>query len=442
MSLKLNTRLGPYEIIAPLCAGGMGEVYRAKDTRLDREVAIKVLSERLANNPDALARFEREAKSIAALSHPNILAIHDVGHEQSISFVVTELLEGEDTARAAARSAVPWRKAVEYGIAIADGMAAAHAKGIIHRDIKPENIFLTKDGVVKILDFGLARVRRAATIRPNLLADSPTMTLDTRPGTVLGTVNYMSPEQISGRVTDARTDIFSFGCVLYELISGRRAFGGESVAEITTALLRDEPPTLSDSGQIVPIELDRVIVRCHEKMPELRIQSARDLSFALRDLLSGSGPLQIAVAQHGLRSRAMFGALFAVGAVALVALLLALNVGGWRTPPSSGPPVGVISSLAVLPLENVSRDPEQEYFVDGMTEALISNLAKIGGLKVISRHFGHALQSDDQVTSGDCARIERGCRGGGLGIAGGRAGSDHRRTHSCGYGRAPLGRKL
>ncbi len=385
MSLKVNTRLGPYEIIAPIGAGGMGEVYRAKDTRLDREVAVKVLSERLANNPEALARFEREAKSVAALSHPNILAIHDVGHENGIDFVVTELLEGETLRERLRRSAVPWRKAVEYGIAVADGMAAAHAKGIIHRDIKPENIFLTKDGVVKILDFGLARVAPDANMPAELLADTPTMTLDTRPGTVLGTVNYMSPEQISGRATDARTDIFSFGCVLYELISGRRAFGGGSVAEITTALLRDEPTTLSESGQVVPVELDRVIVRCHEKKPELRIQSARDLSFALRDLLSDSGSSKPSVAQHGLRSRTMFGVQLAVGAVAIVALLLALNVGGWRKPPISGPQVGAITSLAVLPLENVSRDPEQEYFVDGMTEALILDLAKIGSIKVISR---------------------------------------------------------
>ncbi len=383
--LSASTKLGPYEIIAPIGAGGMGEVYRAKDTRLDREVAVKVLSERLANNADALARFEREAKSVAALSHPNILAIHDVGHEGGIDFVVTELLEGETLRERLRRSAVPWRKAVEYGIAVADGLAAAHAKGIIHRDIKPENLFLTKDGVVKILDFGLARVARVANTPAELLGDTPTLTLDTRPGTVLGTVNYMSPEQISGRATDARTDIFSFGCVLYELISGRRAFGGKSVAEITTALLRDEPTTLSDSGQMVPVELDRVIMRCHEKKPEQRIQSARDLSFALRDLLSDSGPSKPAGAHHGLRSRTMFGVQLAVGVVAIVALLLALNVGGWRKPPISGPQVGAITSLAVLPLENISRDPEQEYFVDGMTEALISDLAKIGGLKVISR---------------------------------------------------------
>jgi len=385
MGLDPNTKLGPYEIIAPLGAGGMGEVYRARDTRLDRDVAIKVLPERLANDADALARFEREAKAVAALSHPNILAIHDVGHERGTSFVVTELLEGETLRERLRRSAIPWRKAVEIGIEIAEGLSAAHAKGIIHRDLKPENIFLTQDGVVKILDFGLARVTPGAGVPPELQANTPTMTLDTRPGTVLGTVNYMSPEQISGRATDPRTDIFSFGCVLYEMISGRRAFGGERVAEITTAILRDEPPTLADSGRAVPSELDRVIMRCHEKKPEQRIQSARDLSFALRDLLSDSGPSKRPAEYAGRRTRTMLVFQLAVGVVAVAALLLTLNVGGWRERLFSRPQAGTISSLAVLPLENVSRDPEQEYFVDGMTEALISDLAKIGGLKVISR---------------------------------------------------------
>jgi len=385
MALSAGTQLGPYEILAPLGAGGMGEVYRARDTRLDREVAIKVLPERLANDADALARFEREAKAVAALSHPNILAIHDVGHEHGISFVVTELLEGETLRERLHRSAIPWRKAVEQGIAVADGLAAAHAKGIIHRDLKPENIFLTKDGVVKILDFGLARVLPDATVPPELQANTPTMTLDTRPGTVLGTVNYMSPEQISGRATDPRTDIFSFGCVLYEMIAGRRAFGGQSVAETTTAILRDEPPSLSDSGRVVPVELDRVILRCHEKKPELRIQSARDLGFALRDLLSDTGPSKRPATYAGRRTRTMLVVQLAVGVVVVAALLLTLNVGGWRERLFSHRQVGSISSLAVLPLENVSRDPDQEYFVDGMTEALISYLAKIGGLKVISR---------------------------------------------------------
>jgi len=385
MALSSGERLGPYEILAPLGAGGMGEVYRANDARLDREVAIKVLPERLANDADALARFEREGKAVAALSHPNILAIHDVGHDHGTSYVVTELLEGETLRERLRRSAIPWRKAVEIGIEIAEGLSAAHSKGVIHRDLKPENLFITTAGHMKILDFGLARVAPGAAVPAELQANTPTMTLDTRPGTVLGTVNYMSPEQISGRVTDPRTDIFSFGCVLYEMLSGRRAFGGESVAEITTAILRDEPPTLADSGRVVPAELDRVIMRCHEKKPEQRIQSARDLSFALRDLLSDSVPSNRTTTHAGRRTRTMLGVQLAVGVVVVAALLLTLNVGGWRERLFSRPQVGRVSSLAVLPMENVSRDPEQEYFVDGMTEALISDLAKIGGLKVISR---------------------------------------------------------
>src|SRR3990172_2915095 len=199
MALSPGERLGPYIIVAPLGAGGMGEVYRAKDTRLDREVAIKVLPERLANDADALARFEREGKAVAALSHPNILAIHDVGHEHGISFVVTELLEGETLRERLRRSAIPWRKAVEIGIEIAEGLSAAHSKGVIHRDLKPENLFITTAGHMKILDFGLARVAPGAAVPAELQANTPTMTLDTQPGTVLGTVNYMSPEQISGR---------------------------------------------------------------------------------------------------------------------------------------------------------------------------------------------------------------------------------------------------
>ncbi|MFQ5463175.1 MAG: tetratricopeptide repeat protein [Phycisphaerae bacterium] len=446
MTLANGTQLGPYEIVAPLGAGGMGEVYRARDTRLDREVAVKVLPEQLAKDGDALRRFEREAKAVAALSHPNILAIHDVGidpaasslatdpaaspsseeehppaspltdgehpaadgeqppasplakgGQRGVSYVVMELLEGETLRERVRRSAIPWRKAVEYGVAIADGLAAAHAKGIVHRDLKPENIFLTKDGVVKILDFGLARVGAAVRDTPReAQADTPTMTLDTRPGTVLGTVNYMSPEQISGRVTDVRTDIFSFGCVLYEMISGQRAFGGESIAETTTAILRDEPPTVSDSGQTVPAELDRVITRCHEKKPEQRFQSSGDLAFTLRSILADSGLSKPTMADRGPRMRTILGIQIAVGAVAVAALLLTLNVGGWRERLFSKPQAVAINSLAVLPLENLSGDPEQEYFADGMTGQLITALGKISALKVISRRSVMGYKDTDK----------------------------------------------
>src|SRR5712692_2637364 len=225
MALAPGTRLGPYRILAPLGAGGMGEVYRARDSRLERDVAIKVLPAHLAKDPEALARFEREAKAVAALSHPNILAIHDFGQDQGVSFAVTELLEGETIRGRLAESPVPWRKAVEIGVATADGLSVAHSKNIIHRDLKPENIFLTSDARVKILDFGLARVAAP-------LSDSPaTADAVTQPGTIMGTMDYMSPEQVRGTPAEATSDIFSLGAVLYEMICGQKAFSRGSAAE-------------------------------------------------------------------------------------------------------------------------------------------------------------------------------------------------------------------
>src|SRR5258708_3892809 len=242
MPLSAGARLGPYEILAPLGAGGMGEVYRARDPRLNREVAIKVLPERLAGDPQALARFESEAKAVAALSHPNILAIHDFGSDQGVSYAVTELLEGETLRSQLGRAALPWRKAVEIGIAIADGLAAAHAKGIIHRDLKPENLFLTSDGRVKILDFGLARWAPSSPSGP----EAPTLTQE---GVVLGTAGYMSPEQVRGTAADARSDIFSLGCVLYEMVAGRRAFSRETTAQTVAAILEGQPAELAAPGK-------------------------------------------------------------------------------------------------------------------------------------------------------------------------------------------------
>ncbi len=220
MTLAPGFRLGHYEILAPLGAGGMGEVYRARDTSLDREVAVKVLPERVAASPDALARFEREAKAVAALSHPNILAIHELGRQEGTAYAVTELLEGETLRQRLASGALPQRKAVEQAIQVASGLAAAHAKGIVHRDLKPENLFVTRDGRVKILDFGLATWEPAVDEKAT---SSPTIGRLTDPGTILGTVGYMSPEQVRGAPVDARGDIFALGAVLYEMLSGRRA---------------------------------------------------------------------------------------------------------------------------------------------------------------------------------------------------------------------------
>ncbi len=284
-SLNVGQRLGAYEITAPLGAGGMGEVFRARDTRLDRQVAIKVLPAAIADSPDALARFEREARAVAALSHPNILVIHDFGQSPEATYAVMELLEGESLRTRVSSSPLPLRKAVDVGAQIARGLAAAHDRHIVHRDLKPENVFLTTDGTVKILDFGLARTTGPAGFTG---LDSPTVAPDTQPGTVLGTVGYMAPEQVRGEAADHRADLFALGCVLYEMISGRRAFRRDTAAETLTAILRDDPPDIGSTTADVPPGLVRTIRRCLEKRPEERFQSARDLAFALESALDGS----------------------------------------------------------------------------------------------------------------------------------------------------------
>jgi formylglycine-generating enzyme required for sulfatase activity len=281
MALEAGSNLGPYQILTPLGAGGMGEVYRARDSRLEREVAVKVLSERLAGNADALARFEREAKAVAALSHPNILAIHDFGRDERVVFAVTELLEGETLRSRLSQGALPWRKAIEIGVEIARGLAAAHEKGVIHRDIKPENVFLTTDGRVKILDFGLARVDQRVLSAPTAETQS-FQDAQTEIGAVLGTVGYMSPEQVRGQAVDARSDIFSLGCVLHEMVVGRKTFVRDTAADTMAAILNVEPPQLTDIDASVPAELSRAIQHCLEKNAAARFHSAHDLAFALR----------------------------------------------------------------------------------------------------------------------------------------------------------------
>jgi eukaryotic-like serine/threonine-protein kinase len=262
----------------------MGEVYRARDTRLGRDVALKILPESFASEGDRLRRFEQEARAVAALNHPNILAIHDIGEQSGTRFIVSELLEGETLRAVMDRAPVTQRKTIDYGVQIAHGLAAAHAKGIVHRDLKPENVFVTKDGRIKILDFGLAKLAQSAGSG----SDEVTLTTErTAVGVVMGTASYMAPEQVRGEAVDARTDIFAFGAVLYEMLSGIRAFRRETTAETMTAVLRDDPPELSDPGRQVSPALERIIRRCLEKNPEQRFQSARDLSFAL-GALSGT----------------------------------------------------------------------------------------------------------------------------------------------------------
>jgi hypothetical protein len=285
MSLASGTRLGPYEVIASLGSGGMGEVYRARDARLNRDVAIKIVPPSVAENPEALARFERESRAVAALSHPNILTIYDVGESNGHPYSVMELLEGETLGARIAPGPLPVRKAVDIAAQIARGLAAAHDKQIAHRDLKPENVFLTPTGGVKILDFGLASA--AGPSEPTRF-DSPTMVPATTPGTVLGTVGYMSPEQVRGEPTDHRTDIFSLGCVLYEMLTGRRAYGRATAAETMSAILRDDPPDPGTLNVNVPPAVLRTLRRCLEKRPQERFESARDLAFALESSLDSS----------------------------------------------------------------------------------------------------------------------------------------------------------
>ncbi len=366
MALATGTRLGRYELLAQLGAGGMGEVYRARDTRLDREVAIKVLSDRFAQDPDVLVRFQREGKAAAALSHPNIRAIYDIGSDQGSTFAVMELLEGETLAARIKRAALDWSEAVRIGLAIANGLAAAHAKGIIHRDIKPANIFVDASGSVKILDFGLARLKGKEATPGD---QSETASLETQPGVVLGTVAYMSPEQVRGRPADARSDVFAFGCVLYEMMTGRRPFGGESNADIMAAILHETPPALSESGRQRPAELDRIILRCLQKNPEQRFSSGRELGLALSDVP------QKPETPETLQLRG----LDTVGRQ---------EAGKQETQPAA--------SVAVLPFVNMSPDKDNEYFSDGLAEELINALTKVEGLHVAPRVSAFAFKGKNE----------------------------------------------
>ena len=319
MSLAAGQRLNGYEIVALVGAGGMGEVYRARDTRLHREVALKVLPAHLAGDAAAFARFEREARAVAALSHPNILAVHDFGRTDAMSYVVFELLQGASLRERLASGPLPVRKAIDIARQVADGLAAAHERHITHRDIKPDNLFVSGDGRVKILDFGLAQT---AAREPR--ADDATGTAVppaapiTGAGTVLGTVGYMAPEQVRGQAVDHRADIFALGATLYELCSGRRAFRGETPADTMSAVLSSDPPELTTSGQPTPPALERIVRRCLEKQPAERFQSARDLSFALEALSSLSGTASSVPAAPAASARS-WAAPVAAALVALVA---------------------------------------------------------------------------------------------------------------------------
>lgn len=404
--LTPGTQLGPYEIGARIGAGGMGEVYRAKDARLDRDVAVKLLPPQFAQDPTRLARFEREAKVVAALSHPNILAIHDYGSEHGKTFAIMELLEGETLGERLSRGALSWRKAVEIAIEVADGLAAAHAKGIVHRDLKPDNVFLTAGSHVKILDFGLARIEAATPSGETTTGACDAVQTDA--GTVMGTAGYMSPEQVRGQHVDGRSDLFALGSMLYEMVSGQRAFKRDSKLETLTAILHDEPPELSGSGKNVPLELERLLRHCLEKNPEARLHSAHDLAYDLRALVNDSGSSKVLSRRSSNRTMwiAAAAGLLILGGGALV-ILRPNKPKSVVESPSSTSALG-IDSLAVLPFANTSSEPEAGYLGDDITYSLTDSLARVRELKV--RPYSSAARfksgSSDVKVAGKALQVQ------------------------------------
>ncbi|MEP6705945.1 MAG: protein kinase [Pyrinomonadaceae bacterium] len=343
MNIATGTRLGRYEVRALIGAGGMGEVYRAHDGSLGRDVAIKLLPPELSLNTDRLQRFEQEARATSVLNHPNILAIFDIGTFEGAPYIVSELLEGETVRDRLVTGAIPARKSIEYGAQIARGLAAAHEKGIVHRDLKPENVFITTDGHAKILDFGLAKLLDPP-VPEQMSSDAQTRRVSTHPGAVLGSVGYMSPEQVRGRPADPRSDIFAFGALLYEMVTGERAFRGESGVETMNAILKEEPPPIQISERGMVPGLDRVITHCLEKQPQDRFQSARDLAFGLESLSGHSGvysPFASGILVPEKARRSLWPMLAALTLIAAGLLALAFFLG--RN--SAGPHIPLYTQL-------------------------------------------------------------------------------------------------
>ncbi len=371
----------------------MGEVYEAHDPRLGRDVAVKILPPGVSQNEDRLKRFTREARTVSALNHPNIVTVYEVGQDGDVAYIAMELVHGKTVRALLMDGELPVKKVLSIGAQTAEGLAKAHASGIVHRDLKPENLMLTADGYVKILDFGLAK----QIDKEETSGDAPTLSLGTAPGVVMGTVGYMSPEQASGRDVDFRSDQFSLGAVLYEMATGMRAFRGDSSIAILAAILRDEPEPISRLNSKMPAPLTWVVQRCFAKDPAERYASTQDLAGLLRDLLehAADGSSVVAVAEISAASRASATAQIAAPPVAarwrpsrttaLVAggaLLLALTVAGWIQLRGGG---HAIDSLAVLPFVNASKDSDTEYLGDGLTESLIDQMSRVPSLKVMAR---------------------------------------------------------
>jgi len=394
MTLGPGDKLGRYEIIAPLGAGGMGEVFRARDDRLDREVAIKVMPEGVAQDPERLSRFEREAKAVASLSHPNILEIHDFGTDGEITYAVTELLEGQSLREWITRGLGDWRSALTICAAIADGLAAAHKSQIIHRDLKPENVFLTADDQIKILDFGLAKILHAEAAT-GLRDEAPTASMGTDPGAVMGTAGYMSPEQVRGEPVDHRTDIFALGCLLHELLCGRRAFPGNSAAEIATGVLTRPSTPLQQAGCNLPVDVQPIVDRCLEKSPAKRFQDSSDLSFALRALTTSSGsenPRPAPRLRRGWRWAVAAGIVIAVVAGALFLRNRATTEIPVETSTSLNPDL-----VAVAPLENRTGKADLDDLGLVAADWLTNTLARIDAIDVVP--IGVGVESRAGVTS-------------------------------------------
>jgi eukaryotic-like serine/threonine-protein kinase len=379
MTLPAGTRLGPYEILSPLGAGGMGEVYRARDKKLDRDVAIKVLPQSLSADADSLARFEQEAKAVAALSHPNILAIFDFGSQDGIAYAVMELLEGETLRGKLDSGPIPQKQAVDYALQVAKGLSAAHEKGIVHRDLKPENLFVSKDGHVKILDFGLAK--KVEAVSPQEQTSAPTGSGHTEAGTVMGTMGYMSPEQVRGLPVDHRSDIFSFGTILYEMLSGKKAFKRDTASDTIAAILKEEPPELTQSGRNISPALDHIVKHCLEKDRTRRFQTASDVAFNLSEQSSSNvvrGASGVHIASPAASKRRVLIAVAAVVVLAVVGFFLL------RRPHRGGSEAGGVKRVAVLPFENLGA-PEDDYFADGVADEIRGKLTSLPGLQVIAR---------------------------------------------------------